>query len=136
MCSVVLNVSFRVKISQSLLCVICLDLRSYVYLNMLNPNLLTSCSRLLVASDEILSEGLTHRVISDKVHRLFVALSYFRPDRFVQILSLVSKLFLLLSLLVSTDLMYIGIFEARYQKLFWRRATVCDFKLFLFWLKL
>ena len=27
----------------------------------------------------------THRVISDKVHRLLVTLSYFRPDRFVQL---------------------------------------------------
>ena len=32
---------------------------------------------------------LTHRVISDRVHRLLVTLSYFRPDRFVQLLSLI-----------------------------------------------
>ena len=40
---------------------------------------------------EILSfrpEWLTRRVIADKVYRLFVSLSYFRPDRFVQLLSL------------------------------------------------
>ena len=34
--------------------------------------------------------GYTHRVISDKVHRLLVTLSYFRPDRFVQLLSLIN----------------------------------------------
>ena len=45
--------------------------------------------------------GLTHRVISDRVHRLLVTLSYFRPDRFVQLLSLIPILFLLLYLLVS-----------------------------------
>ena len=32
---------------------------------------------------------LTHRVISDRVHRLLVTLSHFRPDRFVQLLSLI-----------------------------------------------
>ena len=44
---------------------------------------------------------LTHRVISDRVHRLLVTLSYFRPDRFVQLLSLIPILILLLYLLVS-----------------------------------
>ena len=44
---------------------------------------------------------LTHRVISDRVHRLLVTLSYFRPDRFVQLLSLIPILFLLLYYLVS-----------------------------------
>ena len=44
---------------------------------------------------------LTHRVISDKVHRLLVTLSYFRPDRFVQLLSLIPILILLLYYLVS-----------------------------------
>ena len=38
---------------------------------------------------------LTHRVISDRVHRLLVTLSYFRPDRFVQLLSLIPILILL-----------------------------------------
>ena len=47
---------------------------------------------------------LTHRVISDKVHRLLVTLSYFRPDRFVQLLSLIPILILLLYLLVSARL--------------------------------
>ena len=44
---------------------------------------------------------LTHRVISDRVHRLLVTLSYFRPDRFVQLLSLIPILILLLYVLVS-----------------------------------
>ena len=48
--------------------------------------------------------GVTHIVISDKVHRLLVTLSDFRPDRFVQILSLKSILILLLYLLVSISL--------------------------------
>ena len=44
---------------------------------------------------------LTQRVISDRVHRLLVTLSYFRPDRFVQLLSLIPILILLLYLLAS-----------------------------------
>ena len=44
---------------------------------------------------------LTHRVISDRVHRLLVTLSFFRLDRFVQLLSLLPILILLLYLLVS-----------------------------------
>ena len=52
---------------------------------------------------------LTHGVISDKVHRLLVTLSYFRPDRFVQLLSLIPILILLLYLLVSIDLKYTGL---------------------------
>ena len=52
--------------------------------------------------------GLTHRVISDKVHRLLVTRSYFRPDRFVQLLSLIPILILLLYILVSMDLVYNG----------------------------
>ena len=54
-------------------------------------------------------ERLTHRVISDKVHRLLVTLSYFRPDRIVQLLSLIPILILLLNLLVSIDLEYTGL---------------------------
>ena len=46
-------------------------------------------------------ECITHRVISDRVHRLLVTLSYFRPDRFVQLLSLIPILILLLYYLVS-----------------------------------
>ena len=58
----------------------------------------------------VLSPGLfSYRVVSDKVHRLFVTLSYFRPDRFEQLLSLISILILLLYLLVSIDLVYTGI---------------------------
>ena len=56
-------------------------------------------------------DDCTHRVISDKVHRLLVTLSYFRPDRFVQLLSLISILILLLYLLVSIDLVYTGLCE-------------------------
>ena len=58
-----------------------------------------------------LYEYYTHRVISDKVHRLLVTLSYFRPDRFVQLLSLIPILILLLNLLVSIDLVYTGLRE-------------------------
>ena len=55
------------------------------------------CSRLLVAPDELCIVHCTHRVISDKVHRLLVTLSCFQPDRFVQLLSLIPILILLLS---------------------------------------
>ena len=48
--------------------------------------------------------GLTHRVISDRLHRLLVTLSYFWPDRFVQLLSLKPILILLFYLLVSISL--------------------------------
>ena len=53
---------------------------------------------------ELRLEGLTHRVTSDRVHRLLVTLSYFRPDGFVQLLSLIPILILLLYLLVSISL--------------------------------
>ena len=53
----------------------------------------------------------TQRVISDKVHRLFVTLSYFRPDSFVQLFSLIPFLILLLYLLVSINLVYTGFCE-------------------------
>ena len=50
--------------------------------------------------------------MSDKVHRLLVTLSYVRPDRFVQLLSLIPMiLILLLYLLVSIDLVYTGLCE-------------------------
>ena len=58
-------------------------------------------SRLVVAPDELCIRFITHRVISDRVHRLLVTLSYFRPDRFVQFLSLIPILILLIYLLVS-----------------------------------
>ena len=57
-------------------------------------------------------DGLTHRVVSDRVHRLLVMLSYFRSDRFVQLLSLIPILILLLYLLVSIDLEYTGLLRA------------------------
>ena len=55
----------------------------------------------LIVSNELCPMWLTHRVISDRVHRLLVTLSYFRPDRFVQLLSLIPILILLLYFLVS-----------------------------------
>ena len=56
---------------------------------------------LLFKASELGPSWLTHRVISDRVHRLLVTLSYFRPDRFVQLLSLIPILILLLYYLVS-----------------------------------
>ena len=53
----------------------------------------------------------THRIVSDKLHRLLVTLSYFRLDCFVQFLSLIPILILLLYLLVSIDLVYINLCE-------------------------
>ena len=70
-------------------------------LYLVNSQLLRSYSRLMVAPDELGPMWLTHRVISNRVHRLLVTLSYFRPDRFVQLLSLIPILILLLYLLVS-----------------------------------
>ena len=49
--------------------------------------------------------------MSDKLHRQLVTLFYFRPDRFVQLLSLIPILILLLYLIVSTDLVYTGLCE-------------------------
>ena len=66
--------------------------------------------------------SFSHRVISDKVHNLFVTLSYFRTDRFVQLLSLIPILILLLYLQVSIDLVYTGIW--RFMELVQRRTTV------------
>ena len=67
--------------------------------------LLAQFVSLAMISDILPSElgpmWLTHRVISDRVHRLLVTLSYFRPGRFVQLLSLIPILILLLYLLVS-----------------------------------
>ena len=57
---------------------------------------------------------LDHRVFSDNVHRLFVTLSYFWPDRFIQLLSLKPILILLLYLLVSIDPVYTGICDVFY----------------------
>ena len=63
------------------------------------------------AHREVCSGYYTHRVISNEVHRLLVTLSYFRPDRFVQVLSLIPILIVLLYLLVSIDLVYTGLRE-------------------------
>ena len=73
-------------------------------LYLVNSKLLRSYSRLMVAPDELGPMWLTHRVISDRVHRLLVTLYYFRPDRFVQLLCLLPILVLLLYLLVSVCL--------------------------------
>ena len=54
-----------------------------------NARLVKVCLRLLVAPDELCIGYCTHKVISDKVHRLLVTLSYFRLDRFVQLSSLI-----------------------------------------------
>ena len=53
----------------------------------------------------------THRVFSE--HRLLVTLSFFWPDRIVQLLGLKLILILILYLLVSIDLVYTGICEVR-----------------------
>ena len=76
---------------------------------LVNSKLLRSYSRLMVAPDELSLMWLTHRVISDRVHRLLAMLSYFRPDRFVHLLSLMPILILILYLLVSIDLEYTGL---------------------------
>ena len=55
----------------------------------------------IIKITELGPKCITHRVISDRVHRLLVTLSYFRPDRFVQLLSLIPILILLLYYLVS-----------------------------------
>ena len=68
---------------------------------LVSSKLLKSYSRLMVAPDELETMWLSHRVISDRVHRLLVTLSYFRPDRFVQLIDLIPILILLLYLLVS-----------------------------------
>ena len=67
----------------------------------LTSNLYLVNSKLLRSYSRVRSLRLSHRVISDRVHRLLVTLSYFRPDRFVQLLSLIPILILLLYLLVS-----------------------------------
>ena len=64
-----------------------------------------------VNRNELCIGNCTHRVVSDKVNRLLVTLSYFRPDRFVQLLSLLPILILFLNLLVSIDLVYTGLRE-------------------------
>ena len=61
---------------------------------------------------------LTHRVISDRVHRLLVTLSYFRPDRFVQLLSLIPILILILYILISIDRECNGFY---YDSVSWRK---------------
>ena len=78
----------------------------------------------MVAPDELCPFGYTHRVFSDKVQRLFVTLSYFWPDRFVQLLNLIPILVLLLYLLVSIDLVYTG-FGVLVLGVLPRRRTTC-----------
>ena len=73
---------------------------------------------------------LTHRVISDKVNSLFVTLSYFRPDKFVQLLSLIAILIFLFNLLVSIDLVYTGICQLDIRN--YLEGEQLGFKLYLF----
>ena len=70
---------------------ICLNYNLFL----VSSKLLRSYSRVMVDPDELGPMWLTHRVISDRVHRLLVTLSYFRPDGFVQLLSLIPILILL-----------------------------------------
>ena len=79
------------------------------YLISSKSRLVKVCSKFSVAADELYPFGYTNRVISDKVHCLLITLCYFRPDRFVQLLSLIPILILLLYLLVSLDLVLIGL---------------------------
>ena len=60
---------------------------------------------------EFMLKEFTHRVNSDKIHRLFITLSFFRPYKFVQLRSLIPTLILLVNLLISIDLVYTGICE-------------------------
>ena len=87
-------------LSYNILKMFCLNSNLFL----VSSKLLRSYSRLMVAPDELEPMWLTHRVISDRVHRLLVTLSYFRPDRFVQLLSLIPILILLLYFLVSACL--------------------------------
>ena len=84
-------------LSYNILKMFCLNSNLFL----VSSKLLRSYSRLMVAPDELEPMWLTHRVISDRVHRLLVTLSYFRPDRFVQLLSLIPILILLLYFVVS-----------------------------------
>ena len=93
---VVETFQFRL-LSCNILNIVCLISNLYL----VNSKLLRSYSRLMVAPDELWPMWLTHRVVSDRVHRLLVTLSYFRPDRFVQLLCLILILISLLYLLVS-----------------------------------
>ena len=113
---IVRNIGFDLLIRRDISIILSYNIFKMLYLS--NSNLILSksrlvkvCSRLLVAPDEFCTMYYTHRVISDKVHRLLVTLSYFRPDRFVQLLSLLPILILLLYLLVSIDLVYTGLRE-------------------------
>ena len=67
-------------------------------------HLIKNAPTIFLKDSELGSLSVTHRVISDRVHRLLVTLSYFRPDRFVQLLSPIPILILLLYLLVSARL--------------------------------
>ena len=90
------DISFKL-LSCNILKMFCLISNLYL----VNSKLLSSYSRLMVAPAELGPMWLTHRVISDSVNRLLVTLSCFRLDRFVQLLSLIPIVILLLYLLVS-----------------------------------
>ena len=69
-----------------------------------------------------MTDGLTHRVISDEVHRLLVTLSHFRPDRFVQLLSLITDLNLTL---ISLSLNRSRVYWFCYESVSWRKQLSC-----------
>ena len=71
-------------------------------------------------------EWLTHSVISDKVQRLFVKLSFFRPDRFVQLLNLIRNLILLISPILKRSSVY-WFLRVRYLELFRKRTMSSKF---------
>ena len=84
---------------------------------LINLNLLGLVRKFWSHQMSLSQRWLSHRVISDKVHSLFVTLSYFWPDRFVQPLSPIPISILLLYLLVSLDLVYNGICDLGFWNL-------------------
>ena len=79
----------------------------------------------LFVGNELWLSVCTHRVISDRVHRLLVTLSYFRSDRFVQLLSLL--LYLLYLTLISPSLNRSSVYWVSRVSSWWlsrRRTTV------------
>ena len=73
----------------------------------------------LGSNHKLYSKG--YKSLKDPKARLLVTLSYFRPDRFVQLLSLIPILILLLYLLVSIDLEYTGLL----LMVSWRKQLGC-----------
>ena len=70
-----------------------------------------------------------YKIMSYTLIVMLVTLSYFRPDRFVQLLSLIPILILLLYLLVSIDLLvYTGLRDLvpEWEKLFSKFNSNCS----------